>query len=176
MPRFEHVLLDQTGMDPGDVEGAVMGRIAQLLMMAAFGRQAETALEAAARLAAASLVPGGTMDYIRIISLYLLATQDRAAAQAFDGTLRLHRRGQGEEVMSYAHELLEEGRAEGREEGKVEGREEGFQRGKVETVEGLLRVGADWDLIRSATGIDESEFRAIKERWAAQAQERDEPA
>ena len=82
--------------------------------------------------------------------------------------------------MSYAHELLEEGRAEGREEGKVEGREEGreegFQRGKVETVEGLLRVGADWDLIRSATGIDESEFRAIKERWATQAQERDEPA
>ena len=191
VPRFEHVLLDQTGMDPGDVGGAAMGRIAQLLMMAAFDRHADTALETAARLAA-SLVPGGTMDYIRIISLYVLATQDRAAAQAFDGTLRLHRHGQGEEIMSYAHELLEEGRAEGRArgreegreegraegkvEGREEGREEGFQRGKVETVEGLLRVGADWDLIRSATGIDESEFRAIKERWAAPAQERDEPA
>ena len=74
--------------------------------------------------------------------------------------------------MSYAHELLEEGRAEG----KVEGREEGFPRGKFETLEGLLRVGADWNLIRLATGIDESEFRALKERWPAPAQERDEPA
>ena len=61
MPRFEHVLLDQTEMDPGDVEGAAMGRVAHLLMMAAFGWQAETALETAARLAA-SLVPGRTMD------------------------------------------------------------------------------------------------------------------
>ena len=49
--------------------------------------------------------------------------------------------------MSYAQELLEEGRAEGREEG--------LQRGKVEAVEGFLRIGVSWDVITSATGIDE---------------------
>ena len=84
--------------------------------------------------------------------------------------------------MSYAQELLEEGRAEGkaegkeegRAEGKEEGREEGLQRGKVEAVEGFLRIGVGWDVITSATGIDEARFRALKERLAAAAQ-RDEP-
>ncbi len=171
VPRFEHVLLDQTGLDPGDVEGATMGRIAQLLMMAAFGRHAGAALERAARLAA-SLVSGGTVDPIRIISLYLFSTQDQATADAFDEALRRHGGGQGGGVMSYAQQLLEEGRAQGRAEGK----EEGLQRGQVEAVEGFLRIGVGWDVITSATGIDEPRFRALKERLAAAAEQLDEPA
>ena len=78
--------------------------------------------------------------------------------------------------MSYAQELLEEGWAKGRAEGKEEGREEGLQRGKVEAVEGFLRIGVSWDMITSATGIDEARFRALKERLAAAAQPSDEPA
>ncbi len=159
VPRFEHVLLDQTEMYPSDVTGTAMGRIAQLLMMAAFDRHPGTALETAAKLAA-SLVSGGTVDYIRIITLYVLATQDRAAAQAFGEAVRRHAPGQGGEPMAYAHELLAEG----------------VQRGKVEAVEGLLRVGVGWDLIKSATGLDEPQFRALKERLAAAAQQRGEPA
>lgn len=78
--------------------------------------------------------------------------------------------------MSYAQELLEEGWAKGKAEGKEEGREEGLQRGKVETVEGFLRIGVSWDVITSATGIDEPRFRALKERLVAAAQQLDEPA
>ena len=74
--------------------------------------------------------------------------------------------------MSYAQQLLEEGRAQGRAEGK----EEGLQRGQVEAVEGLLRIGMGWDVITSATGIDEARFRALKERLATAAQQLDEPA
>ena len=48
--------------------------------------------------------------------------------------------------MTYAQQLLEEGRAEGeakgRAEGEAKGRAEGEQRGKVKAVEGMLRVGA----------------------------------
>ena len=68
--------------------------------------------------------------------------------------------------MSYAQQLLEEGRAQGRAEGK----EEGLQRGQVEAVEGFLRIGVSWEQIQSATGIDEPRFRALKERLAAAAQ------
>ena len=78
--------------------------------------------------------------------------------------------------MSYAQELLEEGRAKGKAEGKEEGREEGLQRGKVEAVEGFLRIGVSWDVITSAAGIDEPRFRALKEHLAAAAQQLDEPA
>ncbi|MDE0343382.1 MAG: Rpn family recombination-promoting nuclease/putative transposase [Deltaproteobacteria bacterium] len=176
VPRFEHVLLDQTRLDPADVKGATMGRIVQLLMMAAFGRHAGAALETAAKLAA-SLVSVGTVDYIRIIAVYLFSMPDKAAADAFDEALRRHRGGQGGGIMSYAQELLEEGRAEGKEEGreegraegKAEGKEEGLQRGKVEAVEGFLRIGVSWDVITSATGIDEARLRALKERLAASA-------
>ena len=179
MPRFEHVLLDQTRLDPGDVEGATMGRIVQLLMMAAFGRHTGIALDIAAKLAA-SLVSVGTVDYIRTIAVYLFSMPDKAAADAFDEALRRHQGGQGGGIMSYAQELLEEGRvkgrAEGKAEGKEEGREEGLQRGKVEAVEGLLRIGVSWDVITSATGIDEPRFRALKERLAVAAQQLDEPA
>ena len=171
VPRFEHVLLDQTRLDPGDVEGATMGRIVQLLMMAAFGRHADTALEIAAKLAA-SLVSVGTVDYIRIIAVYLFSMPDKAAADAFDEALRRHQGGQGGGIMSYAQELLEEGRAKG----KAEGKEEGLQRGKVETVEGFLRIGVSWDVITAATGINEPQFRALKERLAEAAQQLDEPA
>lgn len=175
VPRFEHVLLDQTRLDPGDVEGATMGRIVQLLMMAAFGRHVGEALERAAKLAA-SQVSSGTVDHIRIISLYLFSTQEQATADAFGEALRRHGGGQGGEIMSYAQQLLEEGRAQGRAEGKAEGKEEGLQRGKVEAVEGFLRIGVSWDVITSATGIDEPRFRALKERLAAEAQQPDEPA
>ena len=151
-----------------------MGRIVQLLMMAASGRHAGTAMETAAKLAA-SLVSVGTVDYIRMIAVYLFSMPDKAATDAFDEALRRHRGGQGGGIMSYAQELLEEGRAKGRAEGKAEGKEEGLQRGKVEAVEGFLRIGVGWDVITSATGIDEPRFRALKERLAAAAR-RDEPA
>ena len=140
------------------------------------------ALEGAARLLAA-LFSGGGLSYIRPFILYVLATQEKSGSQAFDEALRRHGREQGGEIMSYAQQLLEEGRAEGREEGRAEGRsqgrdegraegrsegrEEGTQRSKVEAAEGLLRVGVTWDVIEAALGLNETAFRALKERLSA---------
>ena len=39
---------------------------------------------------------------------------------------------------------------------------EGEQRGKVEVVEGLLRVGVTRDVIKTATGLTEASFQALK--------------
>jgi len=58
--------------------------------------------------------------------------------------------------MTYAQELLEEGRAEGRAEGE--------QRSKVEVIEGLLRVGVDWQVIEAGTGINEAQFQLLKQQ------------
>ena len=169
LPGFEHVLVDQTGVGPEGVAGELKGRIAQLLMMAAYGRHTGAALEGAARLLAA-LFSGGGLSYIRPFILYVLATQEKSGSQAFDEALRRHGREQGGEIMSYAQQLLEEGRAEGwakgrnqgreegreegRAEGRSEGREEGTQRSKVDVVEGFLRVGVTWDVIEAATGAE----------------------
>ena len=64
-------------------------------------------------------------------------------------------------------EGLVEGRVEGRQEGRMEGRQEGRVEGQVRTIEGLLRAGATWRLIESATGIDEAGLRALKQRLTA---------
>lgn len=58
--------------------------------------------------------------------------------------------------MSFAQERFEEGVAKGRAEGE--------QLGRMKAAEGLLHNGATWDLIEKATGLNEAEFRALKER------------
>ena len=133
-----------------------------MLMMAACGRHADAALEAAARLAASAIFSGAA-NHFRLFVLYVMATQDEAAVKVFDEALRRHGREQGGDVMSYAQQLLEEGRKEGR----AEGREEGVQRGKLEAVEGLLRAEVTWSVIKTATGLDEAGYRALKARLAA---------
>ena len=166
VPRFEHVLLDQTDLEPGAVAGEVKGRIAQLLMMAACGRHGGSAVEMAAQLSV-SLHPGGGLDYFRLFVRYVMATQDEAGTKAFGEALRRHGREQGGEIMSYAQQLLEEGEQRGRAEGREEGREEGEQRGKLKAVEGMLRAGVTWDVIEEATGLNESGFQALKEQLSA---------
>ena len=56
--------------------------------------------------------------------------------------------------MTYAEELIKEGRDKGRQEGRLE------------TTEKPLRAGVPWSIIESATGIDQDALRALKRRLA----------
>ena len=62
-------------------------------------------------------------------------------------------------VASRRRELLAEGAAKGRAEGE--------RLGQMKAVEGLLRVGVGWDVIEEATGLNETGFKALKERLSA---------
>ena len=64
--------------------------------------------------------------------------------------------------MTYAEELLAEGRAEGEARGEAKGRMEN----QIEVVEGLLRVGVSWKVIEDATGLSEAGFQALKAKLA----------
>lgn len=57
--------------------------------------------------------------------------------------------------MTYAQQLLAEGRAEGRAEGKM--------RAQVEMIEQFLQEGVDWSVIERATGLDEGQFAVLKQ-------------
>ena len=84
--------------------------------------------------------------------LYLLATQDRGTARSFGEELQRAVSGSGGELMTYAEELIKEGREQGRQEGRLE------------TIEDLLRAGVPWPVIESATGIDHDALQALKQR------------
>ena len=172
VPRFEHLLFDQSQVQPRAVRGALRGRITQLMMMAAYRHRRE-ALRNAARLLA-TLPPEAGESTLRMFVMYLLATQDRGMARSFGEELREAMSGPGGELMTYAEELIREGRKQGRKEGRDEGRDEGRQegeqqgvlKGKVGTIENLLQAGVQWSVIESATGIDQDALRALKQRLA----------
>ncbi|ETX07010.1 Rpn family recombination-promoting nuclease/putative transposase [Candidatus Entotheonella palauensis] len=162
VPHFSHELIDQSGLSVESVQGEVKVRIMQLLLLAAYHR-AEGWMERVAELwlALSESTPSGGLNYLQVFVLYVLSTQDREEVSAFGEVLR--RYGTGGEVMSYAQELLAEGRAEGR----VEGRAEGKMRAEVEMIESFLREGVGWAVIERATGLDKAQFEALKQQVEA---------
>ena len=41
---------------------------------------------------------------------------------------------------------------------------EGERKGRLETIEALLRAGVEWPVIEAATGIDQDALRALRQR------------
>ena len=119
--------------------------------MAAFQKSARVALMYAAQLSAQVAQTGG-VNYMEVFVVYLVATQERRVVQEFVERVRQYAVDIGGDMLTYAEEL------------KQEGRQEGEIRGKVETIESLLAVGAEWTLITKATGITPRQFQALKEQ------------
>ena len=91
------------------------------------------------------------MDERRCFVLYVMATQEHQEIETFGEALRRQGLEQGVEIMTYAEELLAQGRAEA----------------QVEVVEGFLRVGVAWDVwdvIEAATGLAETKFQKLKDQ------------
>ena len=113
--------------------------------MAAYRAQVQEALRLAARLMAQVTQTGG-VNYVAVFVLYLAATQERRIVNEFAAEVRRYAPGTGGNMLTYAEEL--------RQEDKLEG--------QVETIESLLTVGADWEMITMATGITPARFQEIK--------------
>ena len=126
VPRFTHVLIDQSLVGPDEVRGTLQSRIVQLMMMAPF-RHRQDALRRAVQLLA-ELLPTGDRDAVRTFVMYLLATQDRdtalafAFAFAFGEDLRKAMPEPGGDLMTCAEELIAEGLEKGRREGELRAR------------------------------------------------------
>jgi predicted transposase/invertase (TIGR01784 family) len=151
VPRFSHGLIDQSGLQPDEVQGELKTQLMQLVMLAAY-HPALAWMEQVARLlgSLSSLAPSGGINYVRIFVLYILATQEPETAQSFRDVLRQHAPEVGEDLMTYAQELLKEGEI----------------RAEVRIIENLLREGMDWPAIERITGVNETQFQALKQRLA----------
>ena len=154
--RFSHVLLDQTTLTPETVTGKVRTRIVQLLLMAASGHHTPEALRLAAALAA--LPEASDESNLNLFVQYLTTTQDPEGINLFDKTMKDHGIDIGATLMTYAQELMEKGRAEGRTEGRM--------KTQVENVQGFLQAGVAWEVITTATGLTEADFEELKAQLA----------
>ena len=158
LPRFQHLLIDQSNATVETIAGELKGRIAQLTMMAVY-RDHWPVLQRVVPLLA-HLYRRDGVEELRPFVVYVLATHGEEICQRFLTELRRKMPGSGGDAMNYAEQLIQQGVQQGREEGERKGRLEG----RVGTIEELLRAGVDWSIIESATGIDRDTLRALKQR------------
>ena len=151
VPRFSHGLIDQSGMQPDEVQGDLKVRIMQLVMLAAYHPTLAWMERVASLLdSLASLPPSGGINYVRLFVLYILATQEPKAAQSFRDVLRQYAPEVGDDLMTYAQELLAQGEI----------------RAQVRIIENLLQEGMEWPVIERVTGVNEAQFQALKQQVA----------
>jgi len=151
--RFCHGLIDQSTMQPDEVQGELKAQLMQLVMMAAYHPNLAW-MERVARLlgSLSSLGPSGGMNYVRLFVLYILATQEPETAQSFRDVLRQYAPEVGDDVMTYAQELF------------AQGEEKGTLKTQVAMIEGFLQEGVEWSVIERATGVNEAQFQALKQQ------------
>ena len=82
VPRFEHLLIDQTEQDAESVTGAVATRLLQIVMMAAFREAPVELLQWAARLIG-ELYPDEGFEGVAMHVEYVLATQPKEYRKLF---------------------------------------------------------------------------------------------
>ena len=149
VPRFSHILVDQSGIDPDAIQGELKVRIMQMVMLAAYHSDRPWMEQVSELLHTLSLMPpSGGINYMQVFMLYILRTQEPEAIEQFRDALRRQAPQLGGELMTYA-ELLEE-------RGKL--------RKQVEIIENLLELGDDWLRIEAITGVNEAQFEPLKQR------------
>ena len=149
VPHFSHGLIDQSGIEPGEVQGDLKVRLMQLLLLAAYHPArswGDLVVELLDTLS--SLPPSGGVNYVRVFLLYLLQTQDREGIESFQDALRRRAPQVGGDLMTYAQELEERGKI----------------KNQVEVIEGLLQESIGWDVIERVTGVNEAQFQVLKQQ------------
>ena len=177
VPRYAHLLIDQTKVGPDEIRGELRGRIAQLAMMAAY-RASWPLLQRLVALLAELGQVGGSEDLRQIVVYIAITTRDPERWHRFADAVRRGVPGGGE-LMNKTEEMLEiygEMREqEARQEGHQEGRQEGELRGKVLTIEGFLGRDVPWSTIEAATGVDQATFGRLKQQLEAADDDTDHP-
>ena len=112
--------------------------------MAPVSQDPEAVLDWAARWTLALSEVGGGIDERRRFIEYLAAIQDGALINQFEEASGRHGLNLEKDIMSYAQQLLDEGRAEGRIQERIQ------------VVQGFVETGTSWDIIQSATGLTEA--------------------
>ena len=169
LPRFEHLLFDQTRLRPAQATGSRRARLLQLTMMHAFGRAVPDARKRMQPLLGEleREPDGGGQDDLTMFVQYMAETGPDDTPDVLEEILS-HTTAEmrGKLMRTSGDRLRQEGRDEGRLEGRLEGQREGRLVGqreaRLETIDGFLRTGVDWSVIERATGIGEQEYRKLK--------------
>ena len=152
--------VDQTQVAPAAVAGALRGRLLQLAMMHTFEQAPREARERIAPLLEElQRKPArGEVDYYRAFMEYIVKAGPADTLQALDELMLRRAPELRGDLMTCGEMLRREGELKGRQEGELSGRRKGL----MEAIDGFLRAGVEWQVIQSATGIDQYSYRTLK--------------
>ncbi len=111
----------------------------------------------------ASILLAGYLSSSQLISLvhYILQAGETSDAKAFVRELAQRMPQQGDELMTIAEQLKQEGLEKGLEKGIQLGRQEGRNEGKLEVARRLLEMGMPSESVQEATGLSETELAQL---------------
>ena len=144
------------------IKGAIKAQIAHLLIQASFQQQLKE-IEANLCELLMQLPQEPGINYVRVFSVYIYATQRRDVAVQFFSVLKQHPQKMGGDDMLCA---VDEWRLEGKIEGQIEGEKRGEKRGKMENsitiINNMKNMGIDWGVISKATGVDQEQYQQMQ--------------
>ncbi len=164
VPKFEHVLLDHSGIGNEKIKGTIKARIAQLLIKAHYhGKFQEIMGTIVDLLDRMPETPG--LNYAKIFIVYIGTTQGYETVSGFVEMMNKKSKETGGSMLSAIDHWKKEGELEGKLEGKKEGKLEGKMEEKIATIEKLLQSGMNWDFIKGIFGFDETGFDVLKKEY-----------
>ena len=94
------------------------------------------------------------INYVRVFSVYIYATQRRDVAVPFFSVLKQHPQKGGDDMLC----AVDEWRLEGKIEGKIEGKMEN----SISIINNMKNMGIDWGVISKATGVDQEQYQQMQ--------------
>ena len=165
VPRYAHLLLDQTQVEPDELRGELRGRIAQLALMAAY-RASWPVMQRLVPLLA-ELVQAGGIDELEPVVVYLAATtKEPERWNRFADAVRREVPGGGDLMNKTTQEMLEIYGEMKKQEAEQKAQQKVLTT-QVRIIEGFLGQDVPWSTIEAATGIDEVAFGRLKQQLEA---------
>jgi hypothetical protein len=149
IPKFKHFIMDHSEKNE-KIKGAIKAQIAHLLIQASFQQQLKE-IEANLCELLMQLPQEPGINYVRVFSVYIYATQTRDVAVQFFSILKQHPQKKGDDDMLCA---VDEWRLEGKIEGKMEK--------SISIINNMKNMGIDWGVISKATGVDQEQYQQMQ--------------
>ncbi|ETR65705.1 MAG: hypothetical protein OMM_13843 [Candidatus Magnetoglobus multicellularis str. Araruama] len=145
IPKFKHFLMDHSEKNE-KIKGAIKAQIAHLLIQASFQQQLkEVEANLCELLMQLPQEPG--INYVRVFSVYIYATQRRDVAVQFFSILKQQpQKKEGDDMLCAVDEW--------RLEGKMEN--------SITIINNMKNMGIDWGVISKATGIDQEQYQQMQ--------------
>ena len=159
IPKFEHELLDHSGINKNAIKGSTKARIVQLLFLSKFQGKihelTETLIEHLSDLEID--VPG--INYFHIFIFYIAATHEKEVAAMIYKRVKIKCEKKQKTISGGDHMLT------AIESWKLEGEKKGEMKGEISVIEKLIQNGIDWSVIKKAIGIDPQGFQELKMKY-----------